>query len=335
MKLTYFQLEQHLKTQLAPVYIISGEELLLKQDAINIIRKAAKLAGLNERIRITPEAGFDWEELYSMLYSTSLLAEKRLIELDFRDISPNKTAAKILESYGEKTVSDNVLLIDIGKIDDKISKSAWYKSLDKTGMVVAIWPIPREQLPQWIINRAKKYKLQINMDAANLLADYVEGNLVAAAQTIEKIYLFKQEGAIDSSLIQTIITDESRFTVFDFIESLISGNKAKSLHILEALKQDGTEPVLILWAITRELRMLIEMSQQLKQGLTYENIFQKHRIFAKRQNTVRKFLSNASTEKCLNHLPHAAEIDRMIKGSIPGNVWEALQLFCLRVGDSR
>lgn len=331
MKLTYFQLEQHLKNQLASVYIISGDELLLKQDAINIIRKAAKLSGFGERIRITPEAGFDWEELYSMLYSTSLLAEKRLIELDFRDVSPNKTAAKILESYGEKVVSDNILLIDIGKIDDKVSKSAWYKSLDKAGMVVAIWPIPREQLPQWIINRAKKYKLQINMDAANLLADYVEGNLVAAAQTIEKIYLFKHEGMIDATLIQTIITDESRFTVFDFIESLISGDKTKSFHILETLKQDGTEPILILWAITRELRMLIDMSNQLKQGMTYETIFQKHRIFAKRQNTVRKFLNHSSAENCHHHLSHAAEIDRMIKGASPGNAWEALQFFCLRI----
>lgn len=331
MKLTYFQLEQHLKNKLSHIYIISGEEVLLKQDAINLIRKNAKLAGFSERIRLTPEAGYDWEQLYTQLYSTSLLAEKHMIELDFRDIAPNKTASKILEGYGEKPISNNLLLIDIGKIDDKTAKSAWYKSLEKTGMVVTIWPIPREQLPQWIINRAKKYKLQINLDAANLLADYIEGNLVAAAQAIEKIYLLKHETPIDADLIQSILTDETHFTVFDFIENLIAGNRSRTLHILSSLKNEGTEPVLILWGITRELRMLSEMSQQLKSGFTYETLFQKHRIFAKRQSVVRNFLSKWTAEDCWHCLTHAADIDRVIKGATPGNVWDALQMFCLRV----
>lgn len=329
MKLTYFQLEQHLKTKLAPSYMISGEELLLKQDAIELLRRNAKLAGFSERLRITPEAGFDWDELYTQLYSTSLLAEKRIIELDFRDSNPNKTASKILEAYAENPVDDNILLIDIGKIDDKISKSAWYKALDKLGMVVTIWPIPREQLPAWIMNRAKRYKLQINPDAANVLADYIEGNLIAAAQTIEKIYLLKPETAIDAGLIEKILTDETHFTVFDFVENLISGNTQRTLHIIESLKNHGTEPVLILWAITRELRMLADMSEQLKSGQAYEAIFQKHRIFAKRQNIIRKCLSNFKMEDCLRHMKRAYEVDRVIKGAAAGDAWNAIQLFCL------
>ena len=246
-------------------------------------------------------------------------------------MAPNKTASKILEAYGENPVLDNLLLIDVGKIDDKIAKSAWYKSLEKIGMVVAIWPIAREQLPQWIIQRAKKYKLQINHDAANLLADYIEGNLVAAAQAIEKIYLLQPQKAIDSELITQILTDESHFTVFDFIENIIAGDKTRALHILESLKAEGSEPVLILWGITRELRLLSDIAQQLKQGSTYENAFQKHRIFARRQSAMRHFLSRHSAETCWAALTHALEIDRIIKGAAPGEVWDSLQLFCLRL----
>ncbi len=217
MKLTYFQLEQHLgKAALSAVYIVSGEELLLKQDAVNLIRKAAKQAGYNERVRLAPEAGFDWEQLYTQLYSTGLFAEKRVFELDFRDSPPNKTAGKILEEYARQPSSDNVVLIDIGKIDDKISRSAWYKALEKIGAVITIWPLPREQLPQWIINRAKKYKLQFNMDAANLLAEYIEGNLIAAAQAIEKIYLLRPEATIDAQLIQVYSYRRKSFYYFRF-----------------------------------------------------------------------------------------------------------------------
>ena len=331
MKLTYFQLEAQLAKKLSFVYIVSGDELLLKQEAIHLIRKAAKHAEFNERIRLTPEAGFDWEQLYTFLYSPSLLAEKRLIELDFRDALPNKTASQILQTYAEKPCADNLLLIDIGKIDDKIAKSAWYRSLEKIGMVVTIWPIPREQLPTWIMNRAKKYKLSFQPDAANLLADYVEGNLIAASQAIEKIYLLQPQGVVNAELITTILTDESRFSIFDFIENLIAGDKRRTFHILDNLKLEGTEPVLILWGITRELRLLAELANALKQGLSYESLFQKYRIFSRRQSAVRQFLNKFSAEDCWHYLKQATDVDRIIKGAMPGNVWDHLQLFCLRM----
>lgn len=331
MKLTYFQLEPHLSKNLSPIYIVSGDELFLKQEAIQLIRKAAKQAGCTERVRLIPEAGFDWEELYTLLHSNSMFAEKSILELDFRDALPNKTASAILQEYGKNPISNNILLIDVGKIDDKISRSAWYKSLEKISTIINIWPIPREQLPLWIINRAKKYKLQMPADAANLLADYVEGNLVAAAQAIEKIYLLKLEKPITVELVQAILANESRFTLFDFTDSLIAGDRARTFTILENLKQDGTEPILILWGITRELRLLAELSAQLKQGISYDILFQKHRIFARRQGPLRRFLTTFSVDHCREFLSQAAEIDKVIKGVAPGKVWDHLQLFCLRM----
>lgn len=331
MKLTYFQLEPHLAKQLASIYIVSGEELLLKQDAINLIRKSAKKAGFNERVRIAPEAGFDWEQLYSELYSASLLAEKRLFEVNFRDSAPNKVAGKILQEYAEKPCPDNLLLIDIGKIDDKIAKSAWYKALEKMGMVIAVWPIPRDQLPQWINQRARKYKLQFNPDTTNLIADYVEGNLIAAAQMIEKIYLLKPEQPVAADIVKSILTDESHFTIFDFIDSLITGDASRTLHILDVLKTEGIEPVLVLWGITRELRLMADYAQQIQQGTTYDQLFQKQRVFSRRQPLVRKFLSRFTAADCWRHLSQAIDIDRVIKGAAVGDSWDSLQLFCLRL----
>ena len=331
MKLNLAQLDTHLKKTLAPIYIIGGDELLLKQDALNLIRKTAKHIGFSERTRLTPDGGFDWDDLHNELYGTSLLAEKRIIELDLRSATPNKSANSVLQDYAAKPVSDHLLLIDISKIDDKISKSAWYKALEKAGVVINIWPIQRDQLPQWIINRTKKYKLSINLDAANLLAEHIEGNLSAAAQAIEKIYLLQPTQTIDTELVKALLTDESRFTIFDFLENLIAGNKTRSLHVLDNLKDEGVEPVLIIWGITRELRILANLAQQKAQGTPVEALLQSHRIFFGRQTAFRRFLNRASATDCWQLLTQAADIDRVIKGATPGNVWDSLQLFCLRL----
>lgn len=331
MKLTYFQLEPHLAKSLAPVYIVSGDEILLKQDAIQLIRRAAKQAGFTDRVRISPETGFDWDQFYSLLHSPSLMADKRLIEIDFRDGTPNKTASTIFEEYAKNPAKDALLLIDCNKVDDKIAKSAWYKALEKCGVNLTIWPIPHDQLPKWIIQRAKKYKLTLQADAATLLAEYVEGNLIAAAQTLEKIYLLKPEGVVNTALVNTLLTNECRYTVFDFIDALTAGDSSRSLDILSNLKFEGVEPVLILWAITRELRILAEMSQKTKQGTSLDLLLQQHRIFARRQHSVRRFLSKFNQQDCWRLLEQAATLDKIIKGAISGNIWEAMQLFCLQM----
>lgn len=331
MKLNLAQLDTHLKKTLAPLYIVSGDELLLKQDALNLIRKTAKQTGFSERTRLTPDGGFDWDDLHNELYGTSLLAEKRIIELDLRSATPNKAASSVLQDYAAKPVSEHLLLIDLSKIDDKISKSAWYKALEKAGVVINIWPIPRDQLPQWIINRIKKYKLSIHLDAANLLAEHIEGNLSAAAQAIEKLYLLQPTQTIDTELVKALLTDESRFTIFDFLENLIAGNKTRSLHVLANLKDEGVEPVLIIWGITRELRILANLAQQKAQGTPVDALLQAHRVFFGRQTAFRRFLNRATAADCWQLLTQAAEIDRIIKGAAPGNVWDSLQLFCLRL----
>lgn len=330
MKLTYFQLEAHLAHQLAPFYILSGDEWMLKEEARGWIRKAGKHNGFSERIRLTGDASFDWEHFYTLLYSQSLLAEKRLIELNLHETNLPKLAIATLENYAKKPLHENVLLLEMGRLDAKISKSAWFQELEKTAVSIAIWPIPIERLPQWIINRAKKYKLSITREAATLISNYVEGNLAAAAQAIEKIYLLNPT-CIDRDVIQNVLIDESRFTIFDFLENLITGNHSKTLHILEKLKTAGVEPIIILWGINKELRLLAELSQAVASGEKLENLLQKHRIFSQRRLAFQQFLRRHSTRECWNYLMHAAHIDLIIKGAERNNVWHTLQLFCLRL----
>lgn len=331
MKLNLQQLTQHLSTQLAAVYLVSGDEPILKQEAMQAIRKTAKQHGFTERVRLQTEAGTNEDQLYTALYSPSLTAEKTLLELDCRSKAPVKSIAALLTEYAANPASTLLLIIDTAKLEDAQTRSAWYKAIEKTGAVVTLWPITRDQLPQWLMARAQKYKLTLKQDAALLLTDYVEGNLTAAAQTLEKIFLLKHDKPIDAETIQNLLTDESRFTIFDLTDALISGDAARILHILDTLNLDGTEPAIVLWGITRELRLMAEMANELKSGLPFDDLCKKHRIFYRRQQNVRRFLNQFDRAKCLESLKEAARVDAILKGALAGNSWEALQMLCLRL----
>lgn len=331
MKLLPAQLETHLNKSLAPIYLICGEELVLKNEALSHIRRAAKSQGYNERTRLGIGSVFEWENLNTLLCSNSLLADKKIIELDFRDQTLPKTACTILEDYAKHPAIDTVLIIELGKLDDKISRSAWFKACDQVGMTLTFWPLSQTEFVNWIKQRAQKYKLTFETSALHLLTEYVQGNLVAAQQMLEKIFLLQPTERITTELLTPILADESRYSVFDLMDAILNGEEKQTLHILKTLEEDGVEPAIILWAITRELRALAKIAREKQSGQPLEQIFQKQRVFAKRQPGVRRFLHKNHIDDYLRHLVAAEKVDACIKGALPGHPYEALSLLCLRL----
>ena len=180
------------------------------------------------------------------------------------------------------------------------------------------------------MQRAKRYKLQMNRDAANLLTDYVEGNLSAAVQALEKIYLLQPTASIDAALIMQVFTDESRFSVFDFTENLLLGESKRTLRMLDNLEADGTEPVLILWSITRGIRLLADLMRKMTPGTSLENLLQTHRIFFRRQAAFRRFLTCRTVSDCWRLLKEAAVIASS-KAPYRAIVGMRYGCFCLRM----
>lgn len=331
MKLTYFQLEQQLKNKLAPIYVISSDETHLKNDLLRQIRQATKQADITERKRFSPENQQDWDSLYSELQLSSLFSQKTLIEIDLRQAKLTKHATNLLLTYCQNPNPDHTVVIDLNKADSKITKSAWYQAANKVGATIPVWPIPQDQIPRWIRERAKRYQMSIAPQAIQLLADYVEGNLTAAAQTLEKLYLLKLEQTIDVDTLEKILTNECRHTVFDYADALLSRQPKRAMNILSALEEDNIEPTLVLWSITRELRTIINILKGYQAGESYETLFQKHHVFARRQPLLKRFLSTTSEKSCSKLLSEAANIDKIIKGIQPGNPWQALRIYSLRL----
>jgi DNA polymerase-3 subunit delta len=332
MKLAYLQLSQHLAKHLASIYLVTSDELLLAEEAIDAIRTAANLAGFTERVKITPESGSNWGELiYSDTHSLSLFSTKKIVEVNLNLIKLNSASGKILADYVVKPLADTLIIINAPKLDAKTEKSMWYQAIEKASVVIPIWPLAIEQLPTWIIQRAKKLNLTITKPAADHLAALVEGNLLAASQEIEKLSLLQNNDTITEQLIDEAVTDNAHFDIFNLVDSALLGNIQRSIHIVRNLAAADEEPTLILWALVRELRILADMQQLQKKGQHFKELFSQFRIWEKRQPSIRAFLQRHTLHHCWKLLVHAAKIDRIIKGAELGNVWTELECFLLHI----
>jgi len=335
MKLAHAQLIPHLlKKNLAPIYLISSDELLLAQEAVDAIRTTAISAGFTERVSIRPDSSCDLAStIHTESHSLSLFASKKIIEINFTHTKFNSTQGKIIADYALNPVIDTLLIISTAKLDTKTEKTVWCQTIEKKGVILPIWPISKEQLPQWIIQRAQKTGLQLTRDAAHHLAILVENNLLAAAQEIEKLYLLypNPNQPLDALIIEEAVIDHSRFDIFNLIDSALIGNTSRSLHILRNLITEGIEPTLVLWVLTREIRVLADIYKQQKNNIALTAIFNKARVWEKRQAGFKAFLQRHTEQYCWQLLSSAAKIDRIIKGIELGHSWTELERLTIRI----
>ena len=336
MKIKPEQLQGHFKQQgMQPIYLVSGDEQLLVQEIYDQIRAVARQQGFTEREVLIPDAGFEWDYLLETNANLSLFGDKKIIELKLSQFKMTETARKTLIAYAESASPDNVLIIVCSKLDASAQKAKWVKKIDSVGALVQVWPINAKQLPHWIKGRMTRLGLKPTPMAIQWLADRVEGNLLAAAQEIEKLELFSNEGVVDEKSIQACVGNSARYDVFKLIDTSLLGNVSKSLKILNSLKSDGNEPTIILWAFSKEIRQLINIRQLVEQGNSAQQAFQQYRVWDNRKPLLQSCLKRHSIESLNGLLMTAASIDHAIKGLKLGSPWVGLSRLTLQLASDR
>ena len=226
---------------------------------------------------------------------------------------PGIKGAKALKEYA-KDPDPNVLLIVIGEnLDKKSHSSAWAKALEKTGILLSLEPLSPSGLLSWIEKKGKELDISILKEAAQLLVEKTEGNLMATMQEIKKLSLIYPSQKIDLKRMKENITNSSKYSIFDFSNAFVTGNSKKAVKVLELLKAEGTPETLIIWALARELSNLFKV---VKTGST-KGIWGPRKYL----NSLEKCSKEISETRILKAFKKIAEIDSSIKGFIKQNPW--------------
>jgi DNA polymerase III subunit delta len=322
MRLKPEQLSRHLEQGLAPVYLFAGDEPLQLMEAADAVRAAARARGYTEREVFTADRGFDWGLLEAASDSLSLFAERRILEVRLPTGKPGTQGAKVLEGYAARPAEDTLLMVHAGKLDKGAQNSKWVKTLEQAGVMVQVWPLALAETAGWIARRLRARGLQPDEQAVRLLAERVEGNLLAAAQEVEKLALLRGAGPLDADGVLEAVSDAARYTIYDLADAALSGDTGRAVHVLNGLRGEGVDPVLILWALTREVRQLTDIAEKIDAGAAPAQALAG--VWARRQPLVRKALSRHRAGGWRKLLAGCARTDRVIKGQAPGSAWDEL-----------
>jgi DNA polymerase-3 subunit delta len=262
--------------------------------------------------------------------SLSLFAERKIIDLRIPSGKPGVEGGQALQDYVTNQSQDILTLISLPKLDWTAQKSQWFSALERHGVMVTADDIPRNSLPRWIAGRLKRQEQGTDEATLEFLADRCEGNLLAAFQEIQKLALLFPAGQLSFEQVKEAVMDVARYDIFKLSEALLSGNAVRYARILDGLRAEGTATVLVLWAISEDIRTLGKVLQAIQLNGNLGNILRELRVRKEKHGLI----ENAARRLKLPHIERAIQqasrLDKTIKGLRQGDIWDELLQLGLR-----
>ncbi len=308
----------HIAGPLAPVYLISGDETLLVEECCDQLIQAARQQGYTERSIHHVETGFRWHNLHHDAASLSLFAERKLLDVRVPVKKFDREASEALREWTASAAAqgDVILLLRTARLDPRQRSSAWFKALDQAGVVTLVWPVSPGQLPRWLKTRSQGLGITLAPDALTYLAERVEGNLLAAAQELDKLALLDLPEPITLEALVAALEDASRYNTFDLLDAVMVADAAQTAKIIASVREEGVSPFSVLYALASQLR------RTSTRGLPRD-----------RQRALEAFMRRIKDPGAV--LAECAVIDQQGKGQLPGDAWLSLENLLLRLAGMR
>ena len=321
---------------LRPAYLVAGSETLLVLEAADAVRAAARAQGIAEReVHDMEGRDADWGGLDAAIHAPSLFASRRLVEVRLPTGKPGAEGAKLISGFCAAPPQDVVLLVIAGEWS-KSHAGKWSEAIAKAGHVAVAWPVKPHELAGWIGARLRSRGVKATPDAVARLAQRVEGNLLAAAQEVDKLALLLQgQGEmLDAERMDALVADSARFDVFRLVDAALNGQPAQVARVIAGLKAEGEAIPALMGMVVKELNTVAALAR----ARNFAAECKAQRIWPAKEAVYRRAVARHAPERWQRLLVEAGGVDRISKGRVrPGkesaDAWLQLERLLLAVAD--
>jgi DNA polymerase-3 subunit delta len=315
---------------LRPVYLVAGSEPLLVQELADAVRARARAEGYGEREVFDAGRDFEWSELVMGFAALSLFSSRRLFDLRLPTGRPDREGSEAIQAYCADPPPDTVLLITAHDWSSK-HPGKWSEAVARAGVFVPVWPVRPNELPDWLEARLRARGFSADNAALQLLAERVEGNLLAAAQEIDKLVLLCDDKRITVEVMESRVSDSARYDVFKLVEAALAGKLERTRRMLASLRAEGEQVPGLVPILAMELLKLAALARagNLAQAM------REARVWESRQALYRRALERHDAASFEAFVAEAGRVDLMSKGRLGGDPWLALERLLVAVASAK
>ena len=328
------QLEANLVKGLKAFYLLSGQDLLLVDESKDQIIALARKQGFDEKIDVTINNETKWDDLFHLLQSTGLFSSRQIVILNCPDnlTTPQQKQLSELLSFSH---SDLIFILHLPKLSKAMEKQAWFNLLETNGLLINCQTPDINKMPIWLQHRAKKMALDLEDETIKLLAYSYEGNLLALQQTLWMLQLRFSHEKITPTKAQEIIEQSAQFTPFQWVDSLLAGKIKRATRILNHLRNEEVQAVVLLRIIQKELMLILEMTRSpspvkpnhflFKGNLRQE--FDRLKVWQNRRPFYQQAINRFTYAKLYQLIQTLADLEKQVKQEFSEEIWQQLEVF--------
>lgn len=327
MQIKQPMLAQHLRRKINPIHILIGAESFLIEESMSLIKSTIKKDQECDEKTLYIQSTTDWSQLIEEAYSYSLFADTLILTVFYDKKTIDAAAKKTLTQYLEALNTRCFIIIRAPEVPAK--QLLWLSQHDAVLLVVS-YNLTPEAMKQWIVTQFKKNTLNFESSIPDLIYQYTQGNMLACAQLIEKIALVNPAHTLitpQKTLEQ--VSDQSQHTLFELVDNCLLGYADKAIHILRQAAQNKTESTLVLWMLTQEVRLILQLSYSILQKVDFKSACSQLKIWPQRTNLYHSAIKRVDRQFLEQLLHFCNSIDEQIKTNLNAQVWNSLEQLAL------
>ncbi|KTC79331.1 DNA polymerase III subunit delta [Legionella cherrii] len=316
-------LAQQVQKKIAPLYIIIGQDNYLLEDSLITIKSAIKRNYNYDEKIISIQSVDDWSIVKEEANSYSLFSETVLLNIFYDKKSIDTTGKKILSEYLNSVNSRCFIVIRAPNVPAK--QLQWLSSHEQAILTLA-YPLNSEAIKSWIAVQLKKNSMSYDPQVPELIHQYTQGNMLACSQVIEKIALScAPNSKVDAQQALEHLSNQCDHDLFELVEACLLGQSDKAIQILRHAANNKTEATLVLWIISQEIRLIMQLSYLMEQQIDAQSACSQLKIWPQRVNLY-KACCNRLNKTMLQQLHrYCYSIDERIKSNLNTLVWSSLE----------
>ncbi|MGA9119525.1 MAG: DNA polymerase III subunit delta [Bacteroidota bacterium] len=256
--------------ELAPVYLLHGEEDLLREEALKaIVDVAVPAEHRSFNLDVVQASDTDIRDILGKASAFPLMADRRAVVI--RDVEKfGKDDLELLTSYVENPLESSVLILTSPKVD---LRKKPFAGIHGAGHAFEFTAPKESELPRWIAKRVSSKGCGIDDEAARLLASFAGKSLRDLDQELEKIILYcGDRKVITPDDVSAVAGVSKEYNIWELQHAIAVGDRPRALTILTRMVEDGNGAPYFVVMLTSFFTMMRRLHDMRRRGLTNQDI---------------------------------------------------------------